>query len=113
MRSLLILLLALSVSSCAVMQVAERPETLAVCEAADVLTTAYAVSAGIGREVNPILAGSVNSHSWLSFIATKVGLVALVWWIYDNWPEQTKYGVAAGSAITCGVAAHNTWMLLK
>lgn len=112
MRSPLILLCFL-LSSCAVVEVAERPETLALCSAADVATTIYAISGGHGIEVNPLLSGSVNSHAWLKLIATKIAIVGLAWWAYDHWREQVKYGVVASSAITCGVAASNGLVILQ
>lgn len=109
----LLILLCLLFSGCAALEVAERPEALALCSAADVATTIYAVAGHHAVEVNPILSGSVNSHAWLKLVATKIAVVAIAWWAYDHWREQVKYGVAAGTAITCGVAASNVLVILK
>ena len=109
MRALILILL---LSGCATI---ERPETLAMCAAADVLTTAYSVHTGIAHETNPLLATSVNAHHFLPMLLSKVAIVGLIWWVYDlTKPSQTMdAGMVAGNVVTCGVAASNLVQILR
>ena len=106
------LLLVLLLSGCATLK---SPQTLGACAVADVGTTAFAVSHGLGIEKNPLLAPSVNAHHFLPLVLSKLAVVGLIWWIYDlTKPNQAAdAGMVAGNVVTCGIAASNAWQLLK
>lgn len=112
--ALLLLLLALPARA-GIVETAEvlgSPHTFAACTAADYATTVYAVHSDLGYEANPLLGASVNAGKFLSLLTIKVALVLAVYWLAERY-QETKYGVAAGSVITCGVAAHNLWVIAK
>lgn len=111
MKFLLTLLLFLQ--GCALVQVAERPETLAGCAAGDVLTTAYSVRAGFAHETNPLLAPSVNAHHFLPMLLSKAAVVALIWWVYEQYRDSQamKAGVGVATTVTCGVALNNALII--
>ena len=99
-------------SSCAtvegVKEVVSKKETVAICKAADVVTTITALNTGSFHETNPIMKALMDgAHGFLPFIVVSAAYVAVVWWI-DN---PTVNLVSAG--ITCPVAARNGYLLLK
>jgi len=115
MRNLLIILLASLLFGCAAIKVAETPQALAGCAALDVATTAYTVHAGLAREVNPLLAPSVNAHHFLPMLLSKFAIVGVVWWLYEKYKdsEYAKAGVGVATVTTCGVAIHNALLITK
>jgi len=114
MRRLLPLLcLILLLNGCAAIEVAQRPESFAACTAADVATTIYAVHTGLAYEANPLLSGSVNAHRFLPLILAKIAVIGFIVYLWLEWREETKYGIAGATAITCGVAANNGLIILK
>jgi uncharacterized protein YceK len=83
---------------------AKSPTTFAVCKTVDIASTAYGIRAGLVHESNPIL-GATLSHGYFPMIAIGVG----VWYLLDR--LQDKTATLAGNTVTCGVAAHNLWLL--
>lgn len=82
-------------------EVATSTDVFAICKAADVLTTIYALEHVAGAtEANPIIAATLQ-HGYLPLIAISVGIWLLLKEVND--PTAT----AAANAVTCGVAAHN------
>ncbi len=109
MKNLLICLLLASLAGCATVgDTLSDKRTFALCKAADVGTTIAALNTGSFHETNPLMKALMGgAHGFAPFIAVSAAYVALVWWL-DN-PKATM--VASG--ITCGVAAHNAWVMLK
>lgn len=107
MKRVILLLAMLALTGCAELApIAESPNTFAACKAVDVAATAYALHAGGFVEKNALVA-PLLSHGYIPLIAVSVAL----WWIIDrmNTPALT----VTANAITCPVAAHNAWLLLK
>ena len=111
----LLVVLVLLLSGCAALDVVERPEALTVCTAADIGTTAYAVHTGLAHEVNPLLAPSVNAHHFLPMVLSKLALVGLIWWAYEQYNDYqiAKAGVGVATVVTCGVSANNALTIIK
>lgn len=113
MRYLTVCFIAILLSGCVtvldnVKDVAGKKETLALCKAADVVTTITALNTGTFHETNFLMkALMTGAHGFMPFLAVSAAYVAVIWWI-DN-PKATM--IASG--ITCGVAAHNGYLLLK
>jgi ABC-type maltose transport system permease subunit len=80
--------------------------TFAVCKTADVVTTGYALSTGRFIEKNPLIAPLVSQG---------IGPLALisiaVYFVLDHFNNRTA--TATMNAVTCPIAAHNAWLLLK
>lgn len=92
---------------CAAIQgVAESPETFAVCKAADVATTAVALSSGHFVEANP-LAKVLLAHGYFPLIAVSVGMYLIIKHYNDS-----RLTMAA-NAVTCPIAAHNLFLLVR
>ena len=80
--------------------------TFAVCKAGDVITTGYALSTGRFIEKNPLIAPLVSQGIGpLALISVFIYIIAKQ---YDNRQVTT-----ALNAVTCPVAAHNVWLLVK
>ena len=92
------LILCLALSGCATLQ---KPETLRLCMAADLVTTIYGVHTLRLREVNPIVKASVNAGHFLPMILLGTAVVLFVEWL--NEPDVT----ATVAAIECGAAVWN------
>lgn len=88
-------------------QVAESPDTFAICKAADVITTAVALNSGAFHEANPLLKPFIGPHNIFPLVAFSFAL----WWVIQHYNEP-KLTLAA-NVITCGVAGHNAVLLLK
>lgn len=101
-RTIIVLSL-LCLSGCATMQ---STDTFAVCKTADVVTTGIGLSSGLFLEKNPLVAPLV-SHGILPLAIVSFA----IWWLIDHYdnPKATM----AVNTITCPVAAHNAWLLLK
>lgn len=85
-----------------------KKETLALCKAADVATTITALNTGTFHETNVLMkALMTGAHGFAPFVIVSAAYVAFFWWL-DN-PKATM--IASG--ITCGVAAHNGYLLIK
>ncbi len=115
MKTLIIVALLISLCGCAAVNVAEKPQALAGCAAADALTTAYAVHTGVAHEVNPLLRLSVNTGHYLPMILSKVAIVGVVWWIYDKYQDSqaAKAGIGVATAVTCGAAINTAAIIMK
>lgn len=80
--------------------------TFAACKTADVVTTGYALSTGRFVEKNPLIAPLVSQGIGpLALISVFIYIIANQ---YDNRQVTT-----ALNAVTCPVAAHNAWLLLR
>jgi hypothetical protein len=101
-RTLLALSL-LSLSGCTTLQ---STDTFAICKATDVMTTGYALRTGHFVEKNPLVAPLV-AHGILPLAIVSFGL----WWLLTK--ADIPNAVVAANTITCPVAAHNAWLLLK
>ena len=98
---------ALMLSGCAtVMDGAKSTDVFAACKAADVVTTVVGISSGAFPEANPLMA-KVLAHGYLPFIAISYAL----WYVVDriNNPSLT----IGANAITCPIAAHNLWLIMR
>ncbi len=95
------LIVALLTNGCAVLT---SPHTFAVCKAADVGTTIYALQHG-AVEANPLMAGIIHSVGYAGLI----GVSALM--IYGVYKLSHRPGmglvVGAANAITCAAAFNN------
>lgn len=89
-------------------QIITSPETLAVCKAADVISTIYIIESGIGVEANPIIAWTMKVGSSLG-IGAYTPLIAISVLMYKLAKEnqERKLEIAIASAITCAVATSN------
>lgn len=106
MKRLLIVLL-FSLSGCATVQpIAESSDTFVVCKTVDIVTTAYGIGTGMFIEKNPIVA-SIIGESFFPLIA----LSFVIWYALDKYNNPKATMVA--NAITCPVAAHNVFLLLR
>lgn len=104
----LALIIAFLLAGCSTL---EKPETFAVCKAADVVTTVVAVHSGAGAEVNPLLKPIVGSMTKLT-LGTVAPLIAVsfgIAWLVKQVNNPTV--TAAATVATCGVAAHNLLVL--
>ena len=101
-RTIIVLSL-LCLSGCATLQ---STDTFAVCKTADVVTTGIGLSSGLFLEKNPLVAPLV-SHGILPLAIVSFA----IWWILDRYNEPLA--TTAANVITCPVAAHNAWLLLK
>lgn len=86
------------------LDLSKNPETYVVCKTVDVASTIYIVQHG-GRELNPLLAPSVNAHHYFPMIALGVGLYYLIKWLNSDTTTEVV------NAVTCGVAIHNVLIL--
>lgn len=100
---LAIVLILVMLQGCATLQ---STDTFGLCKAADVVTTGYALHTGHFIEKNPLVAPLV-SHGILPLAIISFGL----WWLLDRLNEPSV--TAPVNAVTCGIAAHNAWLLLK
>lgn len=110
MRKLVVAALACLLAGCGtttVRDVATSPDTLAVCKAADVATTAQALHSGHFVETNRMLVALGGAHS--AFPAAVVGVV--LWYVVKN--AATPGATAAANGVTCAAAAINGWGLLR
>lgn len=100
--------LALSLlAGCAtIKEVAASPETFAVCKAADVATTAIALSSGHFVEANP-LAKVLLAHGYFPLIAVSVGMYLII----KHYNDERL--TMAANAVTCPIAAHNLFLLVR
>ncbi len=106
--SVLITLLSGCATVDAVKDVASQRETVALCKAADVVTTITALNTGAFHETNIIMKALMGgAHGFMPFILVSAAYVGIVWWL-DN-PTVNM----VSSAITCPVAARNGYLLLK
>ncbi len=79
------------------------------CQAADTHTTVEGLGRG-AREVNPIVAGIIAAGGIAAFIATKIGVTLVIL----HYHSEISTGVlATANVLTCGVAAHNAYVLHK
>jgi hypothetical protein len=87
---------------------ASKPAVIG-CQAADTATTVEGLDRG-GRELNPIVAGIIAVGGMPAFVATKIGVTAVI----VHYHSEISTGVlAAADVVTCGVAAHNAYVLNK
>ena len=63
-----------------------------------------------GRELNPFVAAIFTAAGPAGFIAAKTGVTLLV---LHDYAEISSGILAAASAITCGVAAHNAIVIRR
>ena len=100
-------------AGCASIEKVTPPETLAACAAADVVTTIYGVKAGVMQETNPTFAKAVNAGKFGKFILTTAAIVALAWWLYEEYREYeaARATVALSAVIYCGAAANNLGLI--
>lgn len=105
----LILLFMVLTSGCATLA---KTETFAACQAADAVTTVAVLGKG-GAEANPLMATIIAKYGYFGMFAVKAALVGLVYQALRHNPDSNavRTTVAVGSAITCGVAAHNVGVL--
>lgn len=111
MRKVLVGLICSLLLGCASMEpvkeVASKKEVFAACKTVDVLTTAHILNAG-GVEVNPVMKWIMGGGTALGpLIIVSAAIVAAVWWV--DTPEVTM----AANAVTCPVAGHNIWQIVK
>ena len=111
MKKIIALLLVLSMTGCSVMQaISDSPagdtRVFAACKAADVITTGYALSTGRFVEKNALLA-PIISQGMGPLIFISIAMVILLDAL------NNRDAVVAANAITCPVAVHNTWLLVK
>lgn len=102
----LLILLAILLHGCATVEkVSESTDTFAICKSADVLTTAAGLNSGKFVESNPVLKPFIGPHHIFPLIAFSL----LMWTALDhfNEPKLTQ----GANAVTCGVAAHNLWIM--
>jgi hypothetical protein len=89
-------------SGCATLQ---QPEVVAGCVAADVTSTFIGISKGAMKEANPLWKTTVNAGHFGPFVLA-AGL--LIWAVIElNEPAVS----ATVSATSCGLAAHNLWII--
>jgi hypothetical protein len=101
-RTIATLTLCAALAGCASLpQAASSKETFALCQAADVATTAVLLSRGGFMEGNPIMASLIR-QGWLPFIGFKA---ALVWVVYTF--EFTPNAQVAFNAIACAPVINN------
>ena len=101
-----ILLLSSLLCGCTLVPVLESSDTFAVCKAGDVITTGYALSTGLFVEKNPLVAPFVSSG-----VGPLVFIGFVMWLIADRYNNPTANLVL--NSVTCPVAAHNLWLLVK
>lgn len=93
-------------TGCGTLQpIAESPTTFAVCEVADVATTAYALNSGHFHEANPLLKGLIGPHNFVPLIT--ISIVAYLIIRHFNEPKITM----AANAVKCGVAVRNALVI--
>lgn len=104
---IVIALLALSLSGCAtITDIAGRRETLAICKAADVISTITLLDTGAFHETNGLMKVLMGgAHGFSPFIAVSILYVVVVWLIDDSILNTVS------NAITCPVAARNILLL--
>ena len=110
-------LLALLLSACATVPdvLPKSPGAVAfnVCKIGDGLTTAIGVSSGKLVELNPLLRNIVGGGmSWVPFGLVIAGVILLYNWA-DNADKISTEGHVAANTLTCGVAAHNFYLLVR
>ncbi len=104
MRKLLILLL-LTLNGCAAMQSRELP---LACKIADVTTTIVALKTGAFHETNFLMNALMGgAHGFAPFLIVSAAYAGVIWFVND------KRVNVASSAITCPVAAHNLFLLVR
>lgn len=106
MEKFLVACLIFTLFGCAQLKIAaEDTDTFAICKAADVATTGYALSTRRFVEKNPLVA---------PFVSNGVMPLALVSFVI--WRTIAEINAAdvtmAMNAVTCPVAAHNLWLLM-
>ena len=83
------------------------------CKIGDGLTTAIGVSSGKLVELNPLLRNIVGGGmSWVPFGLVIAGVILLYNWA-DNADKISAEGHGAANTLTCGVAAHNFYLLVR
>lgn len=107
MKLIAIILLVLALNGCAsIKEVASDTDTFGACKVADVVTTGHALATGRFIEKNVLVAPLV-SHGIFP-----LALISIALWYWIDQEKNDNLTMAA-NVITCPVAAHNLWLLLK
>ncbi len=106
MRTIIIVVSIFLCGCSTIKTIGESTDTFAVCKFMDISTTAYALRTGLFVEKNPLVAGLL-SHGYLPLIAISIG----IWYALDR--MQNKTATLAANAVTCPIAAHNLFLILK
>jgi hypothetical protein len=93
-------------TGCAVL---ETRGAVVACQAADTATTLHAVSLG-AREANPVVEWLLETTGPGGFIAAKVAVTLL---FLKYYPDISSDLVILVNGLTCGVAAHNLYVIYK
>jgi len=94
-RTIATLTLCAALAGCASLpQAASSKETFALCQAADVATTAVLLGRGGFVEANPIMAALIK-QGWIPFVTFKVALVWIMYQIDASPPVQTAFNAVA------------------
>lgn len=110
---LLLILLLLSLSGCAVLPQSPGAAVFDSCKAVDGASTMIAVKSGKFMELNPLFKGIAGgSMSWIPFVGIMTGLI-LLYNYADNSGYISEPAAVAGNTVTCGVAGRNLWLLAK
>lgn len=86
-----------------------KPEGALICHAADAATTAVAIHNG-ATELNPLMAGLIDSVGIAGFVAFKL---VVGYWVYRSLKDEQKRGKditfisGLHNMVICGVAVHN------
>ena len=102
---ILIVILAITLSGCAVMQ---DERTFAACRAADLVTTKVALGAG-ATEANPI-AHALMSFHWIPLIAVNV---ALIWLVHSLWSDMNDDERTLVNAVSCAPPLWNATVIAR
>ena len=108
-----LVLLWILLSGCATIEKVTAPEALATCAVADVVTTVHGVRTGAMHEANSTFSKSINAGHFGRFILTTVAIVALAWWLYDQYQEHDAARAVVGlsAAVYCGAAINNVGLI--
>ena len=101
-----ILLLSSLLCGCSALPILESSDTFGACKTLDVVTTGYALSTGLFVEKNPLVAPFVSNGIWPLAIASFI-----LWKIADSY-DNPQANLAL-NAVTCPVAVHNLFLLVK
>jgi hypothetical protein len=106
MKKLAAAVLVFALAGCAELKaVSESEATFIACKSADVITTAVGLNSGRFVEANPLLKFVIGPHNIFPLIGFSIAMWALIH--YVNSPKVNM----AVNGITCGVAAHNAFVL--
>lgn len=83
------------------------------CKVADGASTVIAVSSGKFHEANPLLKGIVGGGmGWFPFTLVMAGVIGLYNYA-DNKGMISEPAAVGASAVTCGVAARNIFLMTR